>query len=71
MGQFGKGKCNFIGKRDSVLHTYLLLADLGLRQAAEAACGYLLSFGTQVAIVEPPALREKIIELAESIVALV
>lgn len=31
--------------------------------------GYLLSFGTQVEIVEPPALREKIIELAESVVA--
>ena len=46
-----------------------LLADLGLRQASEAACGYLLSFGTQVAIVEPRALREKVIQLEESVVA--
>ncbi len=35
----------------------------------EAACGYLLSFGPQVEIMEPRALREKVIELAKSIVA--
>jgi predicted DNA-binding transcriptional regulator YafY len=35
----------------------------------EAACGYLLSFGTQVEIVEPRDLREKVIQLAESITA--
>ena len=40
-----------------------------LFEMEEAACGYLLSFGTQVEIVEPQALREKIIQLAESIVA--
>ncbi len=39
-----------------------------LFEMEEAACGYLLSFGTQVEIVEPQALREKIIELAESVV---
>ena len=40
-----------------------------LFEMEEAACGYLLSFGTQVEIVEPQALREKVIQLAESIVA--
>lgn len=35
----------------------------------EAACGYLLSFGTQVEIVEPRDLREKVLQLAESISA--
>jgi predicted DNA-binding transcriptional regulator YafY len=34
----------------------------------EAACGYLLSFGPQVEIVEPPELREKVIALAKSVV---
>ncbi len=29
-----------------------------------AACGYLLSFGPQVEIIEPLALREKVVELA-------
>jgi predicted DNA-binding transcriptional regulator YafY len=33
----------------------------------EAARGYLLSFGTQVEIIEPRSLREKVIQLAESI----
>lgn len=40
-----------------------------LFEMEETACGYLLSFGTQVEIVEPQALREKVIQLAESIVA--
>ncbi|HEY6408442.1 MAG TPA: YafY family protein [Ktedonobacteraceae bacterium] len=35
----------------------------------EAACGYLLSFGTQVEIIEPRDLREKVTKLAESVVA--
>ncbi|MBA2285739.1 MAG: YafY family transcriptional regulator [Ktedonobacteraceae bacterium] len=35
----------------------------------EAACGYLLSFGTQVEILEPPALRAKVICLAERVAA--
>lgn len=40
-----------------------------LFEMEEAACGYLLSFGTQVEIVEPQTLREKVIQLANSIVA--
>lgn len=35
----------------------------------EAACGYILSFGTQVEILEPQSLREKVIHLAESVAA--
>ncbi len=35
----------------------------------EVACGYLLSFGTQVEVVEPQELRERIIDLAASVVA--
>lgn len=34
----------------------------------EAACGYLLSFGPRVEIVEPVELREKVVELAKSVV---
>lgn len=34
----------------------------------ESACGYLLSFGPQVEIVEPLELRDKVIELAKSVV---
>jgi len=34
----------------------------------ESACGYLLSFGPQVEIIEPPELREKVIALAKSVV---
>ncbi len=35
----------------------------------EAACGYILSFGTQMEILEPEALRAKVIQLAKSIAA--
>lgn len=35
----------------------------------EAACGYLLSFGTRVEILEPLALREKVFHLAQNMVA--
>ncbi len=35
----------------------------------DAACGYILSFGTQVEILEPQSLREKVIRLAESVAA--
>ena len=35
----------------------------------EAACGYLLSFGTQVEILEPLALRAKVFTLAENVAA--
>ncbi len=34
----------------------------------EAACGYLLSFGTEVELLEPEALRAQIIKLAENMV---
>ncbi len=34
-----------------------------------AACGYVLAFGSQVEVVEPNALREQVIQLAESVVA--
>lgn len=40
-----------------------------LFEQEEAACGYLLSFGTQVEILEPLELREKILRLAQSVVA--
>ena len=35
----------------------------------DAACGYILSFGTQVEILEPQSLRENVIRLAESVAA--
>ena len=35
----------------------------------EMACEYALSFGTQLEVIEPEALREKVIEAAKSIVA--
>ena len=35
----------------------------------EMACEYALSFGTQLEVIEPQALREKVIEAAKSIVA--
>jgi predicted DNA-binding transcriptional regulator YafY len=40
-----------------------------LFEQEEAACGYLLSFGPQVEILEPLVLREKIIDLAQSVAA--
>src|SRR5438876_387776 len=38
-----------------------------LFEMEEAACGYILSFGTQVEILEPVTLRAKVIQLAENI----
>ena len=35
----------------------------------EEAWGYILSFGSQMEVLEPLELREKVIELAESVVA--
>jgi predicted DNA-binding transcriptional regulator YafY len=35
----------------------------------EMACEYALSFGTQLEVMEPQALREKVIDAAKSIVA--
>src|SRR6266571_564263 len=40
-----------------------------LFEMEEAACGYILSFGTQVEILEPQSLRENVIRLAESVAA--
>ncbi len=40
-----------------------------LFESEEAACGYVLGFGSQVEVVEPRALREQVIHLAESVVA--
>lgn len=40
-----------------------------LFELQEEACGYLLSFGNQVEILEPVALREQVIRLAESVSA--
>lgn len=40
-----------------------------LFQIEEEACGYLLSFGSQLEVVEPQTLREKIIQLAKNVVA--
>jgi predicted DNA-binding transcriptional regulator YafY len=36
-------------------------------ETEDEACGYVLSFGPQIEIVEPQALRQRIIDLAESI----
>ena len=41
-----------------------------LFEEEHSACEYILSFGAQMEVVEPEALREKVIEAAESIVAL-
>ncbi len=38
-------------------------------QTAEEACEYVLSFGPQIEVLEPQALREQVINLAESVVA--
>lgn len=38
-------------------------------QFAEEACEYVLSFGTQVEVLEPPELREQVVKMAESVVA--
>lgn len=35
----------------------------------EMACEYVLSFGTQLEVLEPPALREKVFSMAQSVVA--
>jgi predicted DNA-binding transcriptional regulator YafY len=35
----------------------------------EMACEYVLSFGAQMEALDPPSLREKVIEMAESVVA--
>jgi predicted DNA-binding transcriptional regulator YafY len=40
-----------------------------LFEMEEAACGYLLTFGTRVEILEPLALREKVIQLAKEMLA--
>jgi predicted DNA-binding transcriptional regulator YafY len=38
-------------------------------EVEEEACEYVLSFGPQIEVLEPPALREKIIHLAQRVVA--
>ena len=35
----------------------------------EMACEYALSFGAQMEVLEPPSLREKVIKMAESVIA--
>jgi predicted DNA-binding transcriptional regulator YafY len=39
-------------------------------EVEEEACQYVLSFGPQVEVLEPPELRGKIMHLAEDVVAL-
>jgi predicted DNA-binding transcriptional regulator YafY len=39
-------------------------------EVEEDACECLLGFGPQIEVLEPPELREKIIHLAERVVAL-
>lgn len=46
-----------------------LVAARILFEAKEEACGYLLSFGTQLEILEPQELREQVIDLARNLVA--
>ncbi|MFL5653778.1 MAG: helix-turn-helix transcriptional regulator [Ktedonobacteraceae bacterium] len=41
-----------------------------LFEEEHSACEYVLSFGSQIEVVEPQALREKVIQAAESILAL-
>lgn len=36
-------------------------------QMEEEACGYVLSFGPQVEVIDPPKLREKVISLAKNV----
>lgn len=38
-------------------------------QVKEEACGYLLSFGSEIEVLDPPEVREQIIQLAESVLA--
>lgn len=38
-------------------------------ETEEEACEYVLGFGPQIEVLEPPELREKVICLAESVVA--
>ncbi len=67
-------KVNHAGRYARIEHSELPDAEgwLTLRllfEQEEAACGYLLSFGTQVEIVEPQELREKVVLLAERVAA--
>jgi hypothetical protein len=39
------------------------------QSAEDSACGYLLSLGTRVEILEPQDLRERILQLAQSVLA--
>lgn len=39
-------------------------------ETEEEACGYVLSFGPQIEVLEPQVLRQKVIHLAEQVVAL-
>jgi predicted DNA-binding transcriptional regulator YafY len=39
-------------------------------EVEEEACQYVLSFGPQIEVLEPPELRDKVIHLAEDVVAL-
>jgi predicted DNA-binding transcriptional regulator YafY len=38
-------------------------------QFEEEAAEYVLSFGARIEVVEPHSLREKVIEMAESVIA--
>jgi predicted DNA-binding transcriptional regulator YafY len=45
-------------------------AEVSMRfQFEEEACEYALGFGTRVEVVEPPSLRDKVVEAAEAVVA--
>ena len=39
-------------------------------ETEDEACKYVLGFGSQVEVIEPPMLRQRVIDAAESIVAL-
>jgi predicted DNA-binding transcriptional regulator YafY len=45
-------------------------ANVSLRfDVAEEACAYVLGFGDQIEVLEPPELRDRVIQLAEAVVA--
>ncbi|MCP4544355.1 MAG: YafY family transcriptional regulator [Chloroflexi bacterium] len=41
-----------------------------LFEMEDKACEYVLGFGSQIEVIDPPALRQRVIDIAESIVAL-
>ncbi|HEX6479597.1 MAG TPA: YafY family protein [Ktedonobacteraceae bacterium] len=65
----------YVGRYARIVSTEAPDADGWIRvsmlfEEEHSACEYVLSFGSQMEVVEPEALRERVIQAAESIVAL-